>query len=302
MNYSLETENLSKSFWRKPALSDINMRVSEGTILALLGPNGAGKTTLLMSLLNLYQPSSGRALILNTDSRYLPSSIFNQIAFVSEQQSLPEQLSVCHLLEYCQGVYDKWDQQYANSLLSRFELDPNQRIKDMSRGNKARLRMLLAMSHHPKILLMDEMFSGLDPISRDDMTDALISIATQQGCTIVFASHEMSEIERLADTVGFLNQAKLSALKPTESLLETHRIVEVDQQTDLTKHTASNTSVCRLQSTGPQSRFVIGSDSAENLEIMLAELASQIKVNTFPADLAHIFRFLKMQSERGSQQ
>ncbi len=201
MNYSLETENLTQLFWRKPALSDINMRVSEGTILALLGPNGAGKTTLLMLLLNLHQPSSGRALIFNKDSRYLPADTFNHVAFVSEQQSLPERLRVCHLIEFHQGIYDKWDQQYANSLLSRFELDSRQRIKSMSRGNKARLRMLLAMSHHPKILLMDEMFSGLDPISRDDMTDALISIATQQGCTVIFASHEMNEVERLIKSI-----------------------------------------------------------------------------------------------------
>ena len=300
MTYSLEAENLTKYFWRKPALSDINMRVSEGTILALLGPNGAGKTTLLMSLLNLYQPSSGRALILNKDSRYLPADIFNHVAIVSEQQSLPERLRVCHLIEFHHGIYDKWDQQYANSLLSRFELDPRQRIKSMSRGNKARLRMLLAMSHHPKVLLMDEMFSGLDPIARDDMTDALISIATQQGCTIVFASHEMNQVERLADTVGFLNQAKLSSLQSTESLLENHKIIDIDKQKDLTTHSVFSTSVCRIQSIGERSRFVIGSDSPQNLEKMLSDLASQMEINTSAADLASIFRFLKTKSELGA--
>ncbi len=300
MTYSLVAENLNKSFWRKRVLVDINMCVSEGTILALLGPNGAGKTTLLMSLLNLYQPSSGRALILDFDSRYLPYNIFNDVAFVSEQQLLPEHHKVQHLLDYCQGIYQDWDDAYASSLLNRFELDSKQRIKDMSRGNKARLRMLLAMSHHPKILLMDEMFSGLDPVSREDMTDALISIASQQGCTIVFASHEMDEVERLADNVVFLNQTQLSPLKSTENLLETHRIIEVDQQRELERHDAYSSLLCRLQSNGTRSRFVIGSDTAENLNVILTELSSQIDVNIYPADLTHIFRFLKMQSELGS--
>ena len=296
-NHSLVAENLGKSFWRKTVLSDVNMHVNEGTILALLGPNGAGKTTLLMTLLNLYQPSSGRALILNKDSRYLPSDIFNQLAFVSEQQSLPERLKLCHLLEYYQGIYKQWDKKYASDLLNRFELDPTQRIKNMSRGTKARLRMLLAMSHHPKLLFMDEMFSGLDPVSRDDMTDAVISTATQQGCTVVFATHEMSEVERLADTVGFLNQNKLSDLQSTEQLLESHRIIEVDQKTDLQKYAIADTSICQLESTSTTSRFILGADTPEDLKSTLSKLSTNTDVEIFPADLTHIFRFLKTQSE-----
>lgn len=299
MAYCLETQYLSKMFWRKTALKNINLKIEEGTINAIVGPNGAGKSTLLKLLINLLKPSSGKSTVFGKDSASMSAQDFNNISFVSEQQKLPERMKLAHVLEYCSAVCKGWDQHYVSALIRDFELDPLQKISTFSRGNKARARMIIAMGCHPKILLLDEVFGGLDPIARDDMTDAIIEVVQKFGSTVLFATHEMNEVERLADTVGFLNQAELHHFQGTEELLDSYRLVGIEGGPVKINQLAKANNFFCLEADQQGTRYVAHVDALDSFEQSTTDIAEYPKITVAPAELKQIFRYLKEKSEAG---
>ncbi len=292
MKYAIEATALSKRFWRKTALSNVNLAISPGTIFALLGPNGAGKTTFLKSAVGLLRPSSGTVSVLGIESRLLKPRDFNEIAFISEQQHLPGRMRVGGLLRYCAGHYSNWDEAYSQALLDQFQLSRRDRIGALSRGGKARLRMAIAMTHQPSLILMDEMFSGLDPIVRDDLMDALIALAQDCGCSICFASHEMSEVERLADKVAFINKGRLVCCESTERLLDGYRVIEVSGSPELLEQASRYAGVHKLAGNREWLRFLFEFKSTGELQELEGRLGSNSHVQIQPAGLRQIFRHL----------
>lgn len=299
MTYCLETQDLSKVFWRKIALKNINLSIEEGSISAIVGPNGAGKSTLLKLLVNLLKPSSGKSTIFGKDSASMNAQDFNNISFVSEQQRLPERMKLVHVLEYCSTVLAGWDQHYVGLLIRDFELDPVQKIGSFSRGNKARIRMIIAMGGHPKLLLLDEVFGGLDPIARDDMTDAVIDIVQKFGTTVLFATHEMNEVERLADTIAFLNHAQLHHVQSTEELLDSYRLIDIEGEAENINQLAEASNFYTLDSDEKRSRYVAHVDALYSFERSTTNILKQPNISVFPAELKQIFRHLKNASETG---
>jgi ABC-2 type transport system ATP-binding protein len=227
MTHAIETEGLTCRYRRTRAVDGLSLRVPAGSIYALIGPNGAGKTTTLKTLLNLRPPSAGVARVLGVDSRRLGPGELARIGYVSENQRLPEHLTIAGLEAFCRPLYPTWDDAFATQLRARFGLDPHARIKTLSRGTRIKAAFLAALAPRPAVLVLDEPFSGLDPVVRDDLTAGLLELADRAEWSVLLTSHEMDDVERLADRVGFLVDGKLALEEPMSVLLERFRRVEV---------------------------------------------------------------------------
>jgi ABC-2 type transport system ATP-binding protein len=225
---AIECENLSRSFGRVPAVQGLTLSVPTGSFFALLGPNGAGKTTLLKLLLNLLRPSGGSARVLGCDSTVLKASHFRRIGYVADGQELPEWMTVAQLLEYCRPLYPTWDEALAMRLLSSFALPSDRPLKKLSRGMRMKAALLSSLSFRPELMVLDEPFSGLDPLVRDDFIQGLLELpGDDRPRTIIVSSHDIDEVERLADDVGFLAGGRLLVHESADALRGRFRRIEI---------------------------------------------------------------------------
>ena len=221
----IETDKLTRRFGRTVALSDVTRAVPEGSICAVLGPNGAGKTTLLETLLNLFEPSAGSAQVLGCDSRHLGPAQFARIGYVSENQRVDDRLRIGELLDVVRDLYPTWDRTLEAKLLRTFELPVDRRFKALSRGMRIRALFVAALAFRPKLLVLDEPFSGLDPVMRDDLVTTVIDLALEDGSTVLLSSHDIDEVERIASEVIFLDCGRVVLAEGTEALRARHQKV-----------------------------------------------------------------------------
>lgn len=226
----IETDKLSRRFRATEAVHELTLAVPTGSVFALLGPNGAGKTTTLKMLVNLLPPSGGAARVLGVDSRRLGERQLAQIGYVSENQKLPDWMTVSQLLDYSRPFYPCWDRALEAKLMARFELPPGRKLKQLSRGMLMKAALLSSLPYRPKLLVLDEPFSGLDPVVREDFTAGLLEAAQLGETSVVVSSHDIEEVERLADHVALLEDGRLQLAEPTEALLGRFRRIEVEQE------------------------------------------------------------------------
>src|SRR6516162_9820491 len=202
----IHTKQLSKRFGRIIALDRMNLDVPEGALYALVGQNGAGKTTTIKVLMNLIR-AGGSATVLGTDSRDIRGKSYTQIGYVSENQEMPEWMKVGALLNYLREFYPTWDRALEQSLIKQFELPLDRRIKSLSRGMKMKLALASALAFHPRLIVLDEPFGGLDPLVRDQLIESLLERAAES--TVFISSHDLAEIESFSIHVGYLESGKL---------------------------------------------------------------------------------------------
>lgn len=226
----IETHNLSRSFTGTEALSGLNLSLTSGKVVALLGPNGAGKTTTLRLLMNLLRPTAGAAMVLGVDSRRLGPAQFAQIGYVSEDQQLPLWMTVRELLDYCRPFYSTWDRELERTLVAKFELPLGQKLSRLSRGTLMKAALLASLAYRPKLLVLDEPFSGLDPLIRDEFVRGVLEVSLSGDWTVLVSSHDIEEVERLADHVVLLDRGRLTLSEAAESLQLRFRRVEVRLQ------------------------------------------------------------------------
>ncbi len=222
----IETENLTRRFGRNDAVNGLNLAVPEGSTVALLGANGAGKTTTLKLLMNLLQPTAGSARVLGADSRRLGEKEFAQIGYVSENQELPLWMTVRQLLDYCRNFYPTWDRDLEATLLKQFALPTDRPLKQLSRGMTMKAALLSSLAYRPKLLVLDEPFSGLDPLMRDEFISGVLEVSAAGQWTVVVSSHDIGEVERLADRVAMLDAGRLRLDETTEALQGRFRRIE----------------------------------------------------------------------------
>jgi ABC-2 type transport system ATP-binding protein len=225
MNPAIVTSGLSRRFGRTFALDSVDLSISEGAIYALVGANGAGKTTLIKLLLNIIHPTSGRADVLGADSTTLGGKAFTSIGYVSENQEMPGWMTVGDLLDYCRAFYPKWDRALEQQLVRQFDLPLKRKLKHLSRGMRMKAAFASSLSYHPSLIVLDEPFSGLDPLVRDELIEGLIERATE--ATIFLSSHDLAEIESFSSHVGFLEQGRLLFSEEMSRLAERFRAVTV---------------------------------------------------------------------------
>jgi len=222
---AIRTENLIKKFRRVEALNGLNLDVPEGAVYALVGPNGAGKTTAIKILMNIFGPTSGRAEVLGVESARIAGRAFTSIGYVSENQELPEWMRVGALLEYLRPFYPSWDRALENELISQFDLPRDRKLGNLSRGMRMKAALASALAYHPKLIVLDEPFTGLDPLVRDELIQGLLERAEES--TILVSSHDLAEIESFASHVGYLEQGRLRFSEELTQLVERFREVQV---------------------------------------------------------------------------
>ena len=225
---ALETRSLTKRYGRKTAVAALDLTVPEGSICAFLGPNGAGKTTTIQLLMNLQRADAGEALVLGVPATRLGPREFAQIGYVSENQELPEWMNVDEFLAFCRPLYPTWDAAFEARLLKQFNLPLDRKLRHLSRGMKMKAALLASLAYRPRLVVLDEPFSGLDPLVRDEFIRGLLELAGEGGWTLFISSHDIDEVERLADRVAILDDGKLRVNESAESLQARFRKVVVN--------------------------------------------------------------------------
>ena len=231
MSDALRTSDLSKRFRATPVLSRLNLAVPEGSVYALVGPNGAGKTTCIQILMNLLRATSGSAEVLGQDSRRLAPRDFAQIGYVSENQELPEWMTLEYFLGYLKPFYPTWDDARAAELLRQFDLPPARKLKELSRGMKMKAALASALAYRPRLIVLDEPFTGLDPLVRDELIESLLE--TAEGATIFLSSHDLAEIESFASHIGYLDHGALKFSEEMATLTARFREIEITLESPL---------------------------------------------------------------------
>jgi ABC-2 type transport system ATP-binding protein len=214
---------VTRRFGAKTALDDVTLTVPRGTVYGLVGANGAGKTTLIKHVLGLLRAERGSVRVFGLDPVADPVGVLSRIGYLSEENDLPAWMRVDELLRYSRAFYAGWDDAYAEELRRTFTLDPKARVKNLSKGQKARAGLLVALAYRPELLVLDEPSSGLDPIVRRDILSAVIRTIADEGRTVLFSSHLLEEVERVADHVTMINQGRIVFSAPLETIKESHR-------------------------------------------------------------------------------
>ena len=224
---AIEVTRLSYRYRGVAALRDVDLVVPEGALYALLGPNGSGKTTLLQILMGLRRPDAGRVSIMGIDATALRVHDRARLSYIAEGQSLPGWMRLREVEAYLAPLYDRWDATLATHLRERFELDPARKIRTFSRGEQMKAALLCALAPRPQLLVMDEPFTGMDALVKDELVLGLLDSAGSEGWTVLLCSHDIGELELLADWVGFLDQGTLRLSEPMDALRERFKHVTV---------------------------------------------------------------------------
>jgi ABC-2 type transport system ATP-binding protein len=229
MSAAIETHLLTKQYRRTVALDKVTLEIPEHAVYALVGANGAGKTTLIRLLMNMFQPSSGRATVLGIPSSEIRGHALERIGYVSENQETIEAMSIGELLAYVRPFYPAWDRSLEARLVQQFDLPLDRKLKHLSRGMRMKAALASVLAYRPSLIVLDEPFSGLDPLVRDELVDSLKERAAET--TILLSSHDMAEVESFATHVGFLKEGKLLFSERLPALAERFREVVVTMGT-----------------------------------------------------------------------
>jgi ABC-2 type transport system ATP-binding protein len=225
MSSALCVQDLVKRFRNLTVLDGLNLDVPEASVFGLIGPNGAGKTTTIKILMNILKATSGRTEVLGADSRHLCPSDLKHIGYVSENQEMPEWMTVEYFLAYLKPFYPAWDEARAGELVRQFNLPRGRKLRHLSRGMRMKAALASSLAYRPRLLVLDEPFSGLDPLVREDLIEGLLESAGET--TILISSHDLADIETFASHIGYLDRGRLQFSEEMTSLTARFREVEV---------------------------------------------------------------------------
>jgi ABC-2 type transport system ATP-binding protein len=220
----IDVSSLTRRFGARTALASVSLSLQRGAVYGLVGANGAGKTTLIKHILGLLRAENGAVRVFGLDPVDDPVGVLSRVGYLSEENDLPAWMRVDELIRYTRAFYPAWDDAYAEELRRTFALDGTAKIKSLSRGQKARAGLLIALAHRPELLLLDEPSSGLDPIVRRDILGAVIRTVADEGRTVLFSSHLLEEVEQVADHVTMISDGAIVLSAPLEEIKESHRI------------------------------------------------------------------------------
>ncbi|KPK37381.1 MAG: hypothetical protein AMJ65_14675, partial [Phycisphaerae bacterium SG8_4] len=224
---AIRVENLVKYFDGRCVLDGISFSVPAGCIYGLLGRNGAGKTTIIRILLGLEPPTRGRSWLLESESRTLSPKTRGRIGCVAEGHNLIQSYKVSRLVKLCKDLSTQWDDKSFDHLMETFRLPRDRKVKDLSMGMRAQLNLALAMAIDPELLILDDPTLGLDTVARRQFLELVIEVIQQHGRTVLFSSHILSDVERIADRIGILTTGRLVVDCPLEELKQRVRKLRV---------------------------------------------------------------------------
>lgn len=294
----VQATELWKRFGNCDALRGLNLAVPEGSAFALIGANGAGKTTLIKTLMNIMEPSRGSVSVLGVDSRNISPRELARIGYVSENQDMPARLTVIQYLNYLRPFYPTWDSELEQELLRQLRLPLDRKIRDLSHGMRIKLALACALPFRPKLLVLDEPFSGLDPLVRDEFMEGLLQQAGDM--TVFISSHELAEIEGVATHIGFLDQGRLVFQESMNELTGRVREVRVTLERPATIPGPVPREWLQVCATGNVVGFVDIQFSDENLQERIASAFRGVRsIDVQPIALRSIFTALSRAAQNG---
>ena len=214
----IEARGLRRTFRKAVAVDGLDLSVPQGSVFGFIGRNGAGKTTTIKMLLGLLPPTSGEATVLGQDSTRRGLEIRREVGYVPEQHHLYRWMKISELMWFLRPFYPTWDDTECDRLLKHFDLDPNQKIKELSKGMVAKVALTIALAHRPKILVLDEPTGGLDVIVRREFLESIVQLIEEGDRTVFISSHLLADVERVADHVAILNGGRLLTQETMDSL------------------------------------------------------------------------------------
>ncbi|MBN1341894.1 MAG: ABC transporter ATP-binding protein [Phycisphaerae bacterium] len=216
---AVEMIGVTRRFAGRPAVDDLSLRIPRGTGLGLIGPNGAGKTTTIKILMGLIRRDAGRVAILGLDPAIDDLTVKQRVGYVPEQQFIYRWMRVSEVIHFARAFYATWNADLADRLMTQFDLPPHKKVKHLSKGAAVKLSLLLAMSHEPDLLILDEPMAGLDPVAREELLDAMVQAICDREQTVILSSHTLADVQRLATRVAILNEGRLKVHAAVDELL-----------------------------------------------------------------------------------
>jgi len=213
-------DKLAKSFGSHQVLREVSLNIPEGQTFALLGRNGAGKTTMIRIMLGLIPADSGSVRLAGLDPVVAPVKLRTQVGYLAEDQVMYGWMTPIELCRFLAPLYPNWDTDFARSYLERFDIPPHSKIRQLSKGQSIKLGMAVALAHRPPIVILDDPAMGLDPIARKEFNRDLVEHLQTSGCTVLYSSHLLGEVEAVADAVAILDQGRIVRTGTTDHLRE----------------------------------------------------------------------------------
>lgn len=225
-DYMLELKDVSKTYSQSGfALDRVSFGLPYGTIMGFVGENGAGKTTTIGCILNTAPKDSGMITIFGNEMTDRDTGMREEIGVVYDGDNFPGYLDAAQLSKVMQGLYTKWDESLYGEYLKKFNLPANQKIKNYSRGMTMKLAISAALAHHPRLLVLDEATSGLDPIMRDEILDVFLDFVQEEDHSILLSSHITSDLEKIADYITFIHQGKVILTASKDDLVYNYAVL-----------------------------------------------------------------------------
>lgn len=219
MSSAIELSGVTKRFGKSTAVADLNLRIPKGSAFGFLGPNGAGKTTTIKMMMGLCKTTAGIIRVLDLDPIAQGLELKQRVGYVPEQQFIYRWMTTGEAIYFCRRFFPTWNDVLCKQLLKLFQLDEDKKVKQMSKGMVVKLALLLALAHDPELLILDEPMAGLDPVVREELLDGVLQAVCDRKQTIVFSSHTLADVQRLADTVGIIHEGRLLVHSKVDDLL-----------------------------------------------------------------------------------
>ncbi|MEP6834003.1 MAG: ABC transporter ATP-binding protein [Gemmatimonas sp.] len=299
-NAPINVRGLSFSYGRKTVFENVSFQVPEGALYALLGPNGAGKTTLMQVLIGILRTYRGHAVVNGRECSMMRVQDRQRMGYVAEGLKLPAWMRLEQLEAYLAPLYPTWDRTHATTLRERFELDPKAKIGKMSRGQYMKAALLCALASRPKLLVLDEPFTGMDVGVKDELVRGLLAASSGEGCTILLASHDIGELELLADWVGFLGEQSMQLSESMDSLRGRFKQVDVVLPSSAKLVDSLPSTWLSVEQSGAHLKFVV-SDAGADFEqrVLRPQFLNAMRVEVREATLKEVFLAVQ-RSAKGS--
>jgi ABC-2 type transport system ATP-binding protein len=285
----VELTGVSRGYGSEKVLTNIDLRVAKGEVVGLLGRNGAGKTTLIRLLMGMIKPWSGQVKVFGLDPVLDPLEVKRRIGYVAEDQELPPGMRTRQVIDMHRELFPHWDNEQAAALAERFELPPDRKIKDLSKGQARQVALLCAVCHRPELLILDEPAGGLDPAARREFLETSIQLLVEQEATILFSSHHMSDIERMASRLVMIHENEKWIDSEVDAIREGYCLAQVVKRDGLEGEKLLEVPGCLCVRSHGESWHAVFELAPEECGSSLAEHLDLAGVNCHTINLEEMF-------------
>ena len=278
--------NIDKYLGGDKILDNISINVKKGSIYGLIGPNGAGKTTLIKTLVDIYEPEKGEVIISGEDIKE-NTKVKSRLGYVSDYQNFYPNFRVGEMVEFYRNTYPLWNEYRYNALKKIFKLDDKKKIRNLSKGMKTQLSLMLNFSITPEILVLDEPTSGLDPVIKKKVLDLIIDEVSTNETTVLISSHHLGELEQICDHIGIIHEGKILMEESIDNLKSKVRKVQVAFKDDIPEEIKNSEDILKIENRGKVYEIIVN----DNIEKLMDEMRKHnpILLDTIDMSLEEIF-------------